>query len=85
MLVSQRLGLNIVMTAHAQSRAAERGISLTMIQAIVDTGEMLEAKPGHLWFFKSFTDRTDNLLCVAAVVENVLVVKTVLHHWRPAP
>jgi hypothetical protein len=25
------------------------------------------------------------LLCVAAVIDNVLVIKTVMHHWRPAP
>jgi hypothetical protein len=25
------------------------------------------------------------LLCVAAVIDNVLVIKTVMNHWRPAP
>ena len=30
-------------------------------------------------------ERDDNLLCVAAVIDNVLVIKTVMHHWRPAP
>lgn len=24
-------------------------------------------------------------LCVAAVVDNVFVVKTVMHHWEPMP
>ena len=26
-----------------------------------------------------------DLLCVAAVVDNVVVVKTLLHHWEPVP
>ncbi len=26
-----------------------------------------------------------NLLCVAVVIDNVLVVKTVMHRWEPKP
>jgi len=35
----------------------------------------------HLWVFKSIAGRDDNLLCAAVVLENVLVVKTVMHHF----
>lgn len=86
MLRSQRLGgLPIVVTAHAQQRAQERNISQELIQDIVDTGTQQEAGPGHFWFVKQYPERDDNLLCVAAVIDNVLVIKTVMHHWRPAP
>jgi len=37
----------------------------------------------RLWLFKSVAGRDDNLLCVAAVLENALVVKTVMHHFEP--
>ena len=86
MLHSKRFdGLEIVLTTHARQRAHERGISLELIQDIVDTGTQQEAGPGHFWFYKHFPARQDNLLCVAAVMDNVLVIKTVMHHWRPAP
>ncbi len=86
MLKSQRLGdLPIVLTAHALHRAEQRSIKPEMIQDIVDSGTQQEAAPGHYWFFKAYPERNDNLLCVAAVIDNVLVIKTVMHHWRPAP
>lgn len=86
MLVSKRFnGLEIVLTIHAQQRAQERRMSHQIIQDIIDNGEQKEASPGHYWFFKYYPERDDNLLCIAAVVDNVLIIKTVMHHWRPAP
>jgi hypothetical protein len=86
MLRSKRFaGLEIVLTAHARQRALERNMSEQVILDIIDNGEQKEAHPGHYWFFKHHPERDDNLLCIAAVVDNVLVIKTVMHHWRPAP
>ncbi len=83
---SKRLGgLDIVLTVHAQQRARERNINPELIQDIVDNGTQQEAGPGHFWFYKHYPERDGNLLCVAAVIDNVLVIKTVMHHWRPAP
>jgi hypothetical protein len=31
------------------------------------------------------TGRDDNLICLAAVLENAIVVKTVMHHWEVDP
>jgi hypothetical protein len=33
------------------------------------------------WIAKNYVDRADNLLCVAAVLETTLVIKTVMHHF----
>ena len=86
MLRSRRFGgLEIVLTAHARQRAQERNMSMEVVRDIVDNGTQQEASPGHFWFYKHFPDRDDNLLCVAAVIDNVLVIKTVMHHWRAAP
>jgi hypothetical protein len=54
-------------------------------QDIVDHGTQRVASPGHFWLYKHVAGREDNLLCVAVVIDNVLVIKTVMHHWRPAP
>jgi len=35
----------------------------------------------RIWIAKSYADRTDNLLCVAAVLETALVIKTVMYHF----
>lgn len=78
-------GRAIVLTAHAEQRARERNISLETIHDLVETGTQREAEPGHFWFYKLYPEREDNLLCVAAVIDNVLVIKTVMHHWRPTP
>jgi len=86
MLKSLRLGgLPIVLTTHALQRAQERSISPAMIQDMVDHGTQQEAAPGHFWFYKGYPERNDNLLCVAAVIDNALVIKTVMHHWRSTP
>jgi hypothetical protein len=85
MLQSKRFGgLEIVLTTHAQHRALERSISPELIKDIVDNGIQHQAGPGHFWFYQQYPWRDDNLLCVAAVIDNVLVIKTVMHHWRPA-
>jgi hypothetical protein len=85
-LQSKRLGgLTIVLTEHAQQRARERNISWELIQDIVDHGTQRVASPGHFWLYKHVAGREDNLLCVAVVIDNVLVIKTVMHHWKFTP
>jgi hypothetical protein len=81
---SARFGLPVVFTQHARRRMAERSMSESLVLDIIESGTVAKASEVHLWIYKHFADRNDNLLCVAAVVENVLVVKTVMHHWEPA-
>ncbi len=85
MMNSTRFGLPVVLTEHAQLRMAERNISEALVLEIIDTGTHKEAGGPHYWLYKHLIDREDNLLCVAAVVDNVLVVKTVMHHWETQP
>ena len=82
---SHRFNLQVVLTEHACQRMAERQISLEQVLEIIDSGTMKEAGGLHYWLYKLLPDRTDNLLCVAAVIDNVFVVKTIMHHWEPQP
>ena len=82
---SARFGLPIVLTEHAKLRMAERDIDADLVVEIIDTGTLKNAGGSHYWLYKHLTERTDNLLCVAAVVDNVVVVKTIMHHWEPVP
>ena len=84
-MFSQRFQLPVVVTTHARERMAVRNIGDALLLDIIDTGVDKDAGGGHHWVYKHFADRDDNLLCVAAVVDNMFVVKTVMHHWESAP
>ncbi len=82
---SARFDLPVILTEHAKQRMSDRNISIEMIMEIIDTGILKEAGNCHYWLYKNLPQRADNLLCVAAVVDNVVVVKTIMHHWEPQP
>ena len=81
-MISARFKLEVRLTHHAQERMKEREISESLILDLIDTGEVRNKDETHLWIFKSYQDRNDNLLCIAIVLEKVLVVKTVMHHFE---
>ena len=85
MMHSVRFDLQVVLTEHAKLRMVERSIDASLVLEIIDTGTLKDAGNAHYWLFKHFDDRADNLLCVAAVIENAVVVKTIMHHWEPNP
>ena len=85
MMQSVRFGLPIVLTEHAKQRMTQRNISTDLVLEIIDTGTLKDAGNSHYWLYKHLPDRADNLLCVAAVIENAVVVKTIMHHWESAP
>ncbi len=82
---SVRFNLPVVLTEHARLRMAARNVDADLILEIVDTGTLKEAGGAHYWLYKYLADRSDNLLCIAAVVDNAVVVKTIMHHWEPTP
>ena len=82
---SKRFNLPVVLTEHARLRMAERNIEAALVLEIIESGTLKEAGGLHYWLYKHLPDRTDNLLCVATVIDNVLVVKTIMHHGEPQP
>ena len=84
-MFSERLGKSIVITAHAAERMAARAIDEALLLDIIETGETRYKDKTRLWIAKHYGDRADNLLCLAAVLETTLVIKTVMHHfsWEP--
>ena len=81
-MYSTRFQCTIVITHHAQMRMDERGINELLLLDVIDSGETRYRDATHLWVFKSFSDRSDNLLCAVLVLEDRLVVKTVMHHFE---
>jgi hypothetical protein len=82
---SKRFGLPIVFTEHAKLRMTERQIGEDLVVEIIDRGTLKDAGQGHYWIYTYIAGRSDNLLCVAAVIDNAVVVKTIMHHWEPLP
>lgn len=80
-MFSQRFQLPVVVSAHARIRMAEREISDAMLLEVIDSGETRYKDMTHLWAFKEFPARHDNLLCAVLVLEDCVVVKTVMHHF----
>ncbi len=82
---STRFNLPVVLTEHAKARMLERDIGEALVLELIESGTEKDAGNGHYWFYKRFGNRSDNLLCAAAVVDNVIVVKTIMHHWEATP
>lgn len=78
---SERFCRAIQLTDHANKRMIERDIDEARLLDIVETGQVKYKDDRHLWLFKGYPDRSDNLLCVAALLSSALIVKTVMHHF----
>ncbi|OGS81891.1 MAG: hypothetical protein A2061_07765, partial [Gallionellales bacterium GWA2_59_43] len=77
-MFSARFQLPVVISAHAKIRMVERDISEAMLLEVIDLGETRYKDATHLWAFKEFPERHDNLLCAVLVLEDCVVVKTVM-------
>lgn len=58
-----------------------RDISDAMLVAVIDEGETRYRDATHLWTFMEFPERHDNLLCAVLILEDAVIVKTVMHHF----
>lgn len=81
-MLSVRFQRPVIVTRHTQQRMTGRGISETMLLEVIDEGETRYADETHLWAFKAFPARNDNLVCAVLVLESAVVVKTVMHHFE---
>ena len=72
-----------MVTRHARQRMEQRGIDDARLLDLIDFGETRYKDATRLWIYKHYAVRDDNLLCVAAVlIEDILVVKTVMHRFQ---
>lgn len=78
---SRRFDRPIILTRHARLRMDERNISEAELLSVIDTGETRYKDAIHLWAFKHIAERADNLVCAVLVLEDAVVVKTVMHHF----
>ena len=80
-MFSKRFNRPIVITEHAELRMTERTISHIMLLDTIDTGTTKYSDETHLWVYKHYPNRSDNLICAVLVLEHSVVIKTVMHHF----
>lgn len=80
-MFSNRFQRLVVISSHAKIRMSERDISEAMLLEVIDYGDTRYKDATHLWAFKEFPERHDNLLCAVLVLEDRVIVKTVMHHF----
>lgn len=80
-MFSTRFQRLVVLSTHAKMRMVEREISEEMLLEVIDFGDTRYKDANHLWAFRAFPERHDNLLCAVLVLEDKVVVKTVMHHF----
>ncbi len=82
-MFSTRFSREVIVTRHARQRMAERAVSDALLLRVIDEGNTRYRDATHLWVWLDVSGRDDNLLCAVVVLEDALIVKTVLHHWEP--
>lgn len=78
----QRFGLQVDVTRHARERMVQRRITEASLSELLETGQMRYKDDTRLWIAKTLAGRSDNLVCAAVVLEDRLIVKTVMHHFQ---
>jgi hypothetical protein len=84
-MFSKRFQREVVVTTHAARRMLERDIEPALLLRMLDDGGLRYEDEHRLWAWLAVPERNDNLLCAALVLDNAVVVKTVMHHWELMP
>lgn len=82
---SMRYARPVIVTHHAAQRMAERGVSDAVLLRLIDEGLTRYRDESHLWAWMDVPDREDNLVCAVLVLEDAVIVKTLMHHWELLP
>ena len=81
-MYSQRFNKVIHLTGNAKKRMIERDISMELLSDLIETGQLNYKDDKHAWIAKHFQHRTNNLLCAAIVIDQAVIVKTVMYHFN---
>ncbi|MDQ7727272.1 DUF4258 domain-containing protein [Halomonas sp. SpR8] len=81
-MYSHRFKVDIHITRHASERMATRNITESELLELIEQGSLKYKDPTRFWIARHFKNRQDNLLSIAAVLEDKVVVKTVMHHFE---
>ncbi|MFO1429692.1 MAG: DUF4258 domain-containing protein [Candidatus Competibacteraceae bacterium] len=79
---SERFNKNVWLTDHARQAMTKREIAESLVYDMVETDNIEHKDDLNAWIFKHYPERNDNLLCIATLIEQAVIVKTVMTDWR---
>ena len=63
----------------------QRGVNDALLLRLIDEGHTRYKDAAHLWTWLDLPGRGDNLVCAVLVLEDAVIVKTLMHHWELMP
>ncbi|WML90677.1 DUF4258 domain-containing protein [Thiothrix lacustris] len=81
-MISKRFNKPVILTHHATEQMAERQIDEKTLTDLIESGDVKYKDEQHLWIYKAYPNREDNMLCAAAIERNNLIIKTVMINWE---
>ncbi len=60
----------------------ERHIDESLLLDLIETGTLKYKDDKRVWILKTYPARDDNLICAAVVLEDEIIVKTVMINWQ---
>jgi hypothetical protein len=79
---SNRFAMAVHLTHHAAQRIAQRGLDLTGIADLVETGTVKRKDAEHWWIYKEIPGRENNPVCAAVIARQAIIIKTIMTHWE---
>lgn|GEM_PF-183000 len=79
---SKRFDKKVWITNHAIESMMKRRVTLDEVKLVVEKGEYRVSDSPHGWIFHHFPEREDNLVCVAVVDQEAIIIKTVMIDWK---
>jgi Domain of unknown function (DUF4258) len=84
-MFSMRFNRPVIVTRHAAQRMAQRHVTDELLLRVIEEGKIRYSDECRLWVWLDVPGRDDNLLCTALVLEDAVIVKTVMHYWELMP
>lgn len=81
-MISKRFNKPVVLTYHAVEQMAERHINKETLADLIESSNVKYKDDQHLWIYKTYPARQDNMICAAAIECNNLIIKTVMINWE---
>ncbi len=63
----------------------EREVSAAEVLEIIEGGTVRHKDERRAWIYREFPERLDNLLCVAVLLDDAIIIKTIMNHWEVSP
>ena len=81
-LFSQRFGKRVWITRHARMSMLKREIDEATLVRVIEEGDIKRKNETDMWIYLHVGERTDNLICAAAVETSAVIIKTVMINWE---